>query len=595
MRAFADFLVTFPPQLAMSAPSRVAGAKRSASIRADSCEARVETTCESLFHEISSGARRLWVVGELFRYRGERGSTQECATRFLSDVEGGIERADELAGQFAITLYVVDSGAWSIWTDRCGTVHVYLCEGPDSRAIGTYSGAVHIASARRLDWPAITAFLTNGFFPPLETHYKDVSVLQPSRRYDFDARGRLIQNSEYWSWRHEPLLRRGFNETVEQFGDTLKTVSADHASRGRLVLPLSGGLDSRTLAVTVPKGSDVRSYSYGYDSESVELRISREVAKSTGLTFEAHIVPPYLFDRLDDVLQSVEGFQDVTQARQASVSHWLGEHADAVLGGHWGDVFCDDMGVPEDAGVPGDLAKHALKKLAKRGNDWLIRNVCVPNLAGEKPEEVASAAIRDELDRLRSSIADPDFRIKVMKTRQWAFRWTLASVHMYQAGAYPRMPFFDPRIVDFFCTVPTEMVRGRRIQVEFLKRFAPHVARITWQAFETNLYWYPYFNTLLLPKRALSSLVRRLSPPRTCTRNWELQFLGDREWSHLTERLLDATLTLHDYVALAAIRQLLMRFKETPGPEDGYAVSMLLTLSAWLESFHKKQSVVCAS
>ena len=68
------------------------------------------------------------------------------------------------------------------------------------------------------------------------------------------------------------------------------------------------------------------------------------VAESRHLPFEAFAVGPYLFDRLSMILNAVEGFQDLTQCRQAAVSDELARHADYVIAAHWGDVWLDDMG-----------------------------------------------------------------------------------------------------------------------------------------------------------------------------------------------------------------------------------------------------------
>ena len=52
------------------------------------------------------------------------------------------------------------------------------------------------------------------------------------------------------------------------------------------------------------------------------------------------------------------------------------------------------------------------------------------------PEILLLEMVRQEMAPL-SHIADPDFRIKAFKTDQWSFRWTTASLRMFQAAAYP--------------------------------------------------------------------------------------------------------------------------------------------------------------
>ena len=49
---------------------------------------------------------------------------------------------------------------------------------------------------------------------------------------------------------------------------------------------------------------------------------------------------------------------------------------------------------------------------------------------------------------------------------QWSARWTTASLRMFQSAAFPRLPFYDTRLADFFATVPTPLVAGRRLQID---------------------------------------------------------------------------------------------------------------------------------
>ena len=123
--------------------------------------------------------------------------------------------------------------------------------------------------------------------------------------------------------------------------------------------------------------------------------------------------------------------------------------------------------------------------------------------------------LRPELKAVRS-IDDPDFRIKAFKIDQWSFRRTMASLRSYQLGAFPRLPFYDTRLSDFFATVPSEFVAGRRLQIDYLKRYAPDLARIAWQAGGANLYQYRSARYWKLPirvaaRRTVSSRVRRSS------------------------------------------------------------------------------------
>jgi hypothetical protein len=541
------------------------------------------------WRQISLNGWDIWLLGELFPTRAIN------VTDLLVEVVTGKGSASELNGHFLIIAWQRESREWHIWTDRFGTLHAYYATNNKRAALGTFHPAVSAAASRRsFDLLGIAGFFACGFFPGDKTFFEDVKILRPACHYVYDENGGLLQQKRYWHWRHEPDEKRSYDDTVSEFARLFQEVMREQIGGGRLALPISGGLDSRSTvaAITQPEGSLVASshlwsYSYGYSDDSVETTIARQVAGARGLPFSAITIRPYLFDRLDLILASVEAFQDVIQCRQAAVVEEISRHADYLLAAHWGDVWLDDMGLVDKPAKPiaNDLAGYALHKMEKGGRDWLLNNLQQSGL-GEGPEALLLEMVRQEMAPL-SQIADPDFRIKAFKTDQWSFRWTTASLRMYQAAAYPRLPFYDTRLSDFFCTVPSTFVSQRRLQIDYLKRYAPDLARIKWQVYDTNLFRYQFFNSWIVPKRAVKKAWRLLRGKQVIERNWEVQLLLNPQGRHGLEHwLLRPGLRLHEFFPLAALAKLLHDFYQDPLMENrGYTLSMLLTFSAWLEHY----------
>ncbi len=530
----------------------------------------------------------IWLLGELFPIQAIN------VADLLAEVVTGKRSASELNGHFLIIAWQGESRKWHIWTDRFGTLHAYYATDGRRAALGTFHPAVSVAAShRRLDWVGIAGFFACGFFPGDKTFFEDVKILRPACHYVFAENGRLLKQERYWQWRHEPDVQRSYDDTVAEFARLFQEVMCDQTEGGRIAVPISGGLDSRSTvaAITQPEGSlvvasNLWSFSYGYSDDSVETHIARQVAGARGLPFSAMTIRPYLFDHLELILACVEAFQDVTQCRQASVVDKISRHADYLLAAHWGDVWLDDMGLvdePAEAKAD-DLAEYALHKMEKGGRDWLLDNLPRYGL-GEAPEALLLAMVRQEMAPL-SQIADPDFRIKAFKTDHWSFRWTTASLRMFQAAAFPRLPFYDSRLSDFFCTVPSEFVRKRRLQIDYLKRCAPDLARIKWQVYDTSLFRYQLFNSWLLPKRAVKKAWRLWRGKPVIERNWEVQFLNPQGRQGLEHWLLRPGLRLHEFFPPAALAKLLQDFYQDPlAQKRGYTVSMLLTFAVWLEQY----------
>ena len=522
----------------------------------------------------------------------ERAPTRAERSRATSP--RGDRPARDLNGHLLLLGWNAAERRWHAWTDRFGTLHAYRAAGAGRSSLGTrFSSVAGAASERRLDWDAIAGFFAFGFFPEDRTFFEDVRILRPASHSVFDETGTFVSSERYAEWSHRPDTRRSYADTVDAFAaafhDVLDEMSEE---RGRLAVPISGGLDSRsTVAALTRPGrrgdAALWSYSYGYAPDSPETRIAGRVAAARGLPFRALTVGPYLFEKLDRVLACVEGFQDVTQARQAIVGDLLAHESDAVLAAHWGDVWLDDMGAGEAPLPEGAVVDHALAKISKRGRGWLLDKLVAPRRK-EPADPLLREFVAGELRRV-GDIEEPDFRVKAFKTEQWSFRWTLASIRMYQAGAFPRLPFYDTRLTDFFATVPTAFMKDRGLQIDYLKRFAPDLARIQWQAYGTNLYRLPHYRTWTLPARAARKALRVLSGRGPAERNWEVQFLSAGGRRALEQRLLAPGRKLHAFVDPSDVRDLLDAFFASPLEDGrGYTVSMLLTFAAVLEALEAR-------
>jgi asparagine synthetase B (glutamine-hydrolysing) len=462
-------------------------------------------------------------------------------------------------------------------TDRFGSLHAYLRQ--SDHQVSDYLTA---PPGAKLDWQAITTWFAFGYFLNDRTWFEDVRILRPASRYRISDDGTTVNRQPYWTWHHTVNADRTYDETVDEYHRLLEQAVGRCARDARVLLPISGGLDSRSLAAVMPDDVPVQSYSYGYSQNSVETAIAAEVARVKNLPFTAHVIRPYLFDRLREVVIALHGCQDVTQTRQVCLSDWLAAHGDVVLTGLWGDVWCDQMGLAD--GLPPDttLTCFAYRKFRKRGSDWLLKHVAGPQLGLSSLDEWLMAQIDAGL-KAYEHIEDLDFRLKAYKTDQWGFRWSNASLRAFELGAEPRVPYYDSDLVDFFCTVPTAFVRDRRLQIDHLKRYAPDLARVRWQTTNTNLYQIRQRGLHSLPRRAYTKARRFVRNERLIQRNWELQFLSPAGRAGLEQWLLRGGLKLHAFVSPSRISELIDDLFASPRADNGYTVSMLLTFSAWLE------------
>lgn len=522
---------------------------------------------------------------------GELYGTDDPAAAVCSVLDGSCREISTLNGHFALLAWNDEENLFHVWTDRFGTVHLYHGDFPNCGVVGTCLQSVAAAGSRKdLDWEALCGFFSAGFFPADRTHYADIRILRPASHYIFDASARQLRQERYWDWSYAPDASRSLDDTVHEFGELFHRVMDNLTVDGRVAVPISGGLDSRSTVAALMNipgrlaDGYFWSYSYGYTDDSVETAISRQIAAAAKLPFRGYTIGSYLFDRIAGAQRCLEGFQDITQARQAFVADDLRVNSEYVIAAHWGDVWLDTLldGSPDQpgAGIPAFD-----KKFLKGGRGWLLDHLCRPHVGQANPERVARDLFEREYQPY-ASLGDGEFALKAFKTDQWSFRWTLASLRMFQSAVFPRLPFYDTRLADFFATVPAEYLAGRRLQIEYIKRFAPELARIRWQVYDADLYRFRHFHTWQLPRRAWKKAFRVLSHRKVVERNWEVQFFAGDGRQRLEESLLKKGVQLHELVSPGEVKCLLDDFYADPhAGSQGYVVSMLLTLADWLERY----------
>lgn len=501
-----------------------------------------------------------------------------------------LETSADLNGHFIIFGYEKHKKRWHILTDRFGTVHAYLANDGKRVALGTFSPSVaESASTKQLDWAAIGGFFQFGFFLNNTTYWRDLQVFPPATHTVFNANGQQLCQRSTWAWHHEPDPAFNPQKALVAFKDCFHTVILEHVHGKRVAVPISGGLDSRSTLIPLTdqaacQAENLFFFSYGYEDNSVEIAIARQLAKTRSLNLQTWTIQPYLFDHLNRVLAASEGFQDLTLTRQANVVDQLSDRASHVLAVHWMDVWLDDMGFLDHTAPSSNqtLATLLSQRFTKKGAQLLMPlfKDCLPT----DFEDWVTGEIVTALKKLEA-IDDLDFKVKAWKTWQWSFRWTLASLRAYQLGLFTLVSVYDHRLCEFFCRFPSAPLRERAFQIEYLKHFAPDLSHVTWQSFDANLYQYRYYNSWLLPKRALKKLSRILKGDRLLQRNWEVQFLHPKGRKRLENWLLSPGLKLHSFVDRQRLTAFLADFFTHPDAANGYAASMLLTLSAWLEAY----------
>ena len=438
-----------------------------------------------------------------------------------------------------------------------------------------------VAAPKELDLQAICIFTATGFFLDSDTYWKNKKVLPAASENTIDENGFLIESVPWFQWHYSPR-DISFETALEEFTSLFEQIVGKQAKENKVILPLSGGLDSRTQAVALAKlKKPVTAYSYSFKGGFSESAIGRKIAKVCGFDFkEFTIESGYLWPKLEELASINQCYSDFTHPRQMAVLEEFKKMEGVFSLGHWGDVLFD-RGVPEGTREE-DLLEIIIKKIVKKGGMDLATALWQEwNLEGDF-ESYLSERITGLLKKI--DIENPSAKLRAFKSLYWAPRWTSVNLSVFEAAHPITVPYYDDRMCKFICTVPEEYLADRKLQIAYIKQQSPALAKITWQDHKPfNLYTFEkniYPNNL--PYRIGNKLKRELKSKigkPYIQRNWELQFLGMENDEKLQEQLFSQN--LHPFISKPLMARFYNSFKTGDVVKYSHPLSMLLTLAVW--------------
>ncbi len=440
---------------------------------------------------------------------------------------------------------------------------------------------------KSLDLKAICVFIATGFFLDDDTFWKHKKVLRPGTENVLDENGYLVSSSQYFNWVYNPDETLSFSDTVDAFGELFEGVINRQVEDKKVILPLSGGLDSRTQAVALHKlGKEVSSYSYSFKNGYPEGKIGKAIANQCNFEFEEFIIQPnYLWSNIERLAKINQCYSEFTHPRQMALIDYYSKMGDVFSLGHWGDVLFNDMEVPKHLDVIQQV-EVLFKKVVKPSGMQLAQKLWKHyGFEGEFKDYLFQ-----RVKMLHQAIDiedDANARVRAFKSIYWAPRWTSINLNVFSEVKPITIPYYDNEICKFICKTTESYLAKRAIQIEYIKRRNPALAKIVWhQEKPFNLYTYNYNKSPYnLPYRVYSKLNRMrkaIMKSPLVQRNWELQFLDDSSQLQLKDYIFQNSI-----VPKELISEVHNNFNQKDKVYHAHAVSMLLTLSLWDKLYNK--------
>lgn len=432
---------------------------------------------------------------------------------------------------------------------------------------------------KTLNHKAICVFAATGFFLDEDTYFNEQRVLKPANEFEIDTiSNKVISQKTYFNWHYSPV-ERPLNQIVEEFANLFETIIKEQVGNKTVILPLSGGLDSRTQAAALfHLGNKVNSYGYSFTNGHNETYYGKKIANACNFSFQEWKVPNgYLWNCIEELANINGCYSEFTHPRQMAFINEYAKLGDVFNLGHWGDVLFDDMKVDDDISNEKQV-QIIIKKIIKKGGLELAESLWNSWNLGGSFKDYLTKRVADLLNKI--NISNANAQVRAFKSLYWAPRWTSTNLSVFESVKPITVPYYDDRMCQFICSVPEKYLAKRQIQIEYLKMRMPALAKITWQENRPfNLYNYQFnkkpYN---IPYIVLNKIKTVFFEKALIQRNWELQFLGNEKENHLKKYLFENP-KFNQLVSPKVVADFYSKFKNENQVYYSHSVSMLLTLS----------------
>ncbi len=465
----------------------------------------------------------IWAIqnGELYNHeevrrelegRGHR-LRSRCDTEVIPHLYEHVGDAfpEHLRGKFGMAVWDGHRRRAVLARDRLGVKPLYHAQVEDLVVFGSELKSV-LASGLvtpSLDYEAIDAYLTLGFFPGPRTPLLGISKLPPGHRLVVDASGARAE--QYWAY-PEPAPdspRLPDEEYRERLLSGLEdSVRARLMSDVPLGAMLSGGLDSSIIVALMARNmtEPVKTFSVGFAEagEGNELADARHVAEAFGadhheleLSFgEQEIDLAQLVWHLDEPLGDLSslGFLALSELAAKHVTVALsGQGADELLGGYKKHRAAALAGAWRRLPGPARTAALSVARHGPARFDRPARTLAAGDPATRflATSDRIDAGLRADLVHgpladvdggaarraiVRSLEGVPDDPLPAMLYLDGKLGLVDDMLHYFDRASMAhslevRVPFLDHQLVEFCATIPADL-KVRRLTTKYLLREA---------------------------------------------------------------------------------------------------------------------------
>ncbi len=408
----------------------------------------------------------------------------------------GSEFIHRVGGHFSMAILNAGTGRLEVITDRMGFSHVYwyadhdvFMFGPELKAFLAWEGF-----DRSIDEGSLAMVLAKECPYGTGTLFKNVRMLAPGTRVVFDHG--TTQVSRYWTPEPAPV-ERSTDAILEQALALFQRAIEKRIPsswQGRVLLPTTGGLDSRLLAWLMrDHGANLELYTHG-QPDCTDYVIAHQIAGALNLDQQHRLLPmnpDWAADYAKEAVWLNDGQLNMRNATLIGVSKSVGAEPVPFLNGIIGQHMAVGVGSfvkPADVAPLGDEAELRKRVLGFSGANnaaklfpLYMKDELIPGMQSAAAEHAWAA-----YQPLRDIPLFGDQKVIFINQTMGARMQGTVDVHKH--FFHDLLPFVDDELMNFWLSIPLEKRLGHTLYKEMYRRHIPDLAKIPWAETGKNLF-----------------------------------------------------------------------------------------------------------
>ncbi len=414
------------------------------------------------------------VIGEIFA-ESKKQSLRSILAEYLS---AGIDSLIGLNGVYIIVLWDPRTNTLHITNDRFAFERLYLWQTADGIVFSTDMLAItkHPDFLKHIDKLSIVQYLTLGYMLDNRTILKRIELLAPAMLLQLKPNS--ICKKAYWKASMGPDNSLSRQDAEELVYDAIHRAVSRRCDTGVLVLPITGGLDSRTLAgfLTASKVQP-QCCSYGH-AHCYDVRFGRKIANATGATHKYLYLPKRFFcNYLQDGINLCDG-EITIEALPVNRLNNAGFHGVQLFTGFLGDVLSGGGLLNYETIESYDDRFDLLWR--KNFQRMMFSNLQLRELLDLSFTNDEINSVQDCLRFELNNIDAPTFTEKSLITEIYTRqrRFTSYLLKLLRKKYIIKSPFTDIDVIDAWLKIPLEYKLGQKLYYTMISKRFPKLACI---------------------------------------------------------------------------------------------------------------------